>query len=105
MKSKLLILVLFALSQCTHKKSTVLFSLSFTKEMADKAQNGRLLLMLSNNDKSEPRMQISDGLKTQLVFGIDVDDMKPGQEIIISENAFGFPIRSVSGIPDRKSVV
>jgi len=37
--------------------------------------------------------------KTQLVFGIDVDGMKPDQEIIIDENAFGFPIRSITGIP------
>src|SRR5260370_20712977 len=99
MKGKLLIFALFAWLHCTQKENSVRFSVSFTKEMGDQAQDGRLLLMLANNDKSEPRMQISDGLKTQLVFGIDVDGMKPGQEIIIDENAFGFPIRSITGIP------
>src|SRR5258707_5609175 len=99
MKSRLLILALFALFHCTQKKSSVRFSIAFTKEMAEQAQDGRLLIMLANNDKSEPRMQISDGLKTQLIFGVDVEGMKPGEEIIIDENAFGFPIRSVSGIP------
>jgi len=67
--------------------------------MAEQAQDGRLLLMLANNDKSEPRMQINDGLKTQLVFGIDVDGMLPGAEITIDENAFGFPIRTLADIP------
>ncbi|MEY4930178.1 MAG: hypothetical protein RI909_902, partial [Bacteroidota bacterium] len=76
------------------------FKISFTKEMSDQAQDGRLLLMLANNNTSEPRFQINDGLTTQLVFGIDVEGMKPGDEITIhSENAFGFPIQSMKNIP------
>src|SRR5258708_10828280 len=99
MKGKLLSFAVFVLLHCTQKKNSIQFSISFTKEMAEQAQDGRLLLLLANNDKSEPRMQISDGLKTQLVFGVDVDGMKPGQEILVNENAFGFPIQSVNGIP------
>lgn len=101
MKNKLSILLLLALCfRCgPEKKDSIRFSVSFTKEMADQAQDGRLLLMLANNDKSEPRMQINDGLSTQLVFGIDIDGMQPGQEIIVDEIAFGFPIRSLSSIP------
>jgi hypothetical protein len=57
-------------------------------------------LLLANNDKSEPRFQINDGLTTQLVFGIDVEGMQPGQEIIVNtENAFGFPKRFIKDIP------
>ena len=57
--------------------------------------------MLANNDKSEPRFQISDGLNTQLIFGIDVEGMQPGQELIIddNDNAFGFPIRYLKDVP------
>jgi hypothetical protein len=80
--------------------ATFRFSVSFTKEMSDQAQDGRLLLMLANNDKSEPRFQIGEGLKAQLVFGIDVDGMKPGQEIIVDEKAYGFPFASVNEIPN-----
>ncbi len=101
MKNKLGLLLLLAIClQCgPEKKNSIRFSISFTKELADQAQDGRLLLMLANNDKSEPRMQINDGLTTQLIFGIDVDGMQPGQEIVIDETAFGFPIRSLSNIP------
>lgn len=67
--------------------------------MSDQAQDGRLLLLLANNNSSEPRFQISDGLSTQLVFGIDVEGMQPGQEIIIDESAFGYPIQSIKDIP------
>lgn len=57
------------------------------------------MLLLATNDKSEPRNQISFGLKTQLAFGIDVDGMKPGDEIIIDATAFGFPVKSTANIP------
>ncbi len=101
MKNKLAILFLLALSfQCAKReKRTIQFAISFTEAMANQAQDGRLLLMLAKNDQSEPRMQINDGLKTQLVFGVDVEGMKPGQEIVVDESAFGFPIRSLNDLP------
>lgn len=102
MKSKLLIVILLgsiAGIQCTEKREGSKFSISFTKELSDQVQDGRLLLLLANNDKSEPRFQISDGLSAQLVFGIDVEGIQPGQVITIDETAFGFPIRSVNDIP------
>lgn len=67
--------------------------------MSDQAQDGRLMLLLATNDKSEPRQQINYGLNTQLAFGVDVEGMKPGQEIVVDESAFGFPIRSIKNIP------
>ena len=39
------------------------------------------------------------GLSTQLVFGIDVEGITPGQEITIDETAFGFPKKSLQDIP------
>jgi hypothetical protein len=90
---------LLALACTNNKQAATHFVVTFTKEMSDVAQDGRLLLMLANNDKSEPRFQISDGLNAQLVFGIDVEGMKPGDEMVITETAFGFPIRSIKDIP------
>jgi len=96
------ITLLFVGISCSIPKnqSQLKFSISFTQELSDQAQDGRLLLMLSNNDKAEPRFQINDGLQTQLVFGIDVEGMKPGQEITLNnDNTFGFPIRSINDVP------
>ena len=81
------------------QSDSITFVISFTKEISENAQDGRLLLLLANNDKSEPRFQINDGLTTQLVFGVDVEGMKPGDEIVIDESAFGFPKKSVKDIP------
>src|SRR5688572_24607661 len=83
-------------THCTtpdQKRSRLKFSVTLTKEMSDQVQDGRLLLLLSTNDKAEPRNQISDGLKTQLVFGIDVEGVKPGDPMIVDASAFGFPIQ------------
>jgi len=88
--------------QCTSPTSSkkgLKFSISFTHEMSDQAQDGHIILMLATNDKKEPRNQINFGLNTQLAFGVDVDGMKPGQEIIVNDSTFGFPIRSIKNIP------
>lgn len=95
------LLLLALLMQCSlpDTRNRISFTISFTKELSDQAQDGRLLLLLANNDKSEPRFQIGDGLNTQLVFGLDVEGMKPGDKITVSGEAFGFPIRNISDIP------
>ncbi len=96
-----LLLFCFLGLQCEKKADSDFptFAISFTKEMSDHAQDGRLLLMLATSNKSEPRFQITGGLDTQLVFGIDVDGMKPGDEIIVDDTAFGYPKRSIKDIP------
>src|SRR3954470_22262857 len=89
----LLILIATQCAPSTESKKGLTFSISFTKELSDQAQDGRLILLLATNDKTEPRNQFNWGIDTQLGFGIDVDGMAPGQEIVIDEKAFGFPIR------------
>ena len=55
------------------------FLLSFPKERSSAALDGRLLLILSTDPSAEPRMQINGSPKTQMIFGIDVEALKPGQ--------------------------
>ena len=88
--------------QCTvapNVKIGLRFSVSFPPEMSDQAQDGHIILMLATSDKTEPREQINFGLNTQLAFGLDVDGMKPGQEIIVNDSTFGFPVSSIRNIP------
>jgi hypothetical protein len=40
-------------------------------------------------------MQINDGPKTQQIFGIDVDGLKPGQQAFIDGSVFGYPGKSL----------
>ncbi|NIM90742.1 MAG: hypothetical protein GTO17_07315 [Candidatus Aminicenantes bacterium] len=58
-----------------------------------------MLLMISTDEKREPRFQISDGPGTQLVFGIDVDRLKPGEIAVIDHDVFGYPLKTIAEIP------
>lgn len=58
--------------------------------------------MLSTNDSSEPRFQIGDGVDTQQIFGIDVEDAKAGQAIVFDSSVFGYPKPSLAQVPDGK---
>ena len=65
------------------------FSISFPKERSPQPLDGRLLLLLSTDPSAEPRTQISNIYpRTQIVFGVDVDGLQPGQAAVVGENAF-----------------
>lgn len=75
------------------------FAISFTGKSSTKPLDGRVLLLLSTNSAAEPRMQITDGLNTQIVFGINVDSLPPDEQAVIDSTSFGYPIRSLSQLP------
>lgn len=94
-KNFLLFILLIVLFSCSAQS----FSIRLPDSLSKKPLDGRLLLLISNNNAAEPRFQISDGTSTQLVFGIDVENWKPGTEKIISSTAFGYPVESLLKVP------
>lgn len=103
MKTSLAVLLLLLVGiGCTSPGTSekgLTFSVSFPTEISDQPQDGRLILLLATSDKSEPREQFNFGLNTQLGFGLDVEGVMPGQEVIVDGTAFGFPIRNIKDIP------
>ena len=91
------LVVALAFAGCQARRG-VQFSISFPQQQSAQPLDGRLLLLLSTNPSGEPRFQINDGIDTQLVFGIDVEGLKPAQEAVVDSSAFGYPIRSLAGI-------
>ena len=75
------------------------FGISFPQEQGAEPMDGRLLLIISTNGESEPRLQISDDADTQQIFGIDVDGLKPGAEAVVDGSVFGYPRKSLAEIP------
>lgn len=75
------------------------FEISFPGTLSAEPLDGRMLLMLSSDSSQEPRFQISDGPDTQLIFGIDVDGIKPGDAAVIDGSVFGFPLPRITEIP------
>src|SRR5277367_1684697 len=74
-------------------------SVSYPAERSAKALDGRLLFLLSNDPSEEPRMQIDDTPKSQMVFGVTVDGWKPGQSVKVGDSAAGYPVRKLSAVP------
>lgn len=75
------------------------FDVSFPVSASNEPLDGRLLLLISNNNSEEPRLQISEDLNTQQVFGVDVDGWRAGQTRTVDQTAFGYPLRSLSQVP------
>jgi len=96
---QILILSLKAQSKEQNQSCFLRFGVFFTEEKSQEPLDGRMLLMISTDEKREPRFQISDGPDTQLVFGIDVDRLKPGEIAVIDQSVFGYPLKSISAIP------
>jgi hypothetical protein len=73
---------------------------TYPSSLAAGPLDGRLLLLLSTDDKEEPRFQISDtALGTQQVFGIDVDGWKPGAVATFRPEVLGYPVASLALVP------
>ncbi|WP_036152218.1 alpha/beta hydrolase-fold protein [Maribacter forsetii] len=103
MRKILLILVVVAfVIGCTeppkleHKFS---IKVSYSAEVDSLAKDGRLLLMLSTDDSNEPRFQINDGLNTQLIFGVNVENWAKDSVITFDETVFGYPYESLKDVP------
>lgn len=75
------------------------FTISFPESASKEPLDGRLLLLISTDDSKEPRLQISEDLSTQQVFGVDIDGLKPNQAATIDSTALGYPVRSLSQVP------
>ena len=73
--------------------------ISFSDERSAEPLDGRVLLFISADGSAEPRFQISDGSRTQLVFGLNVDALKPGAEAVFDGTVFGYPLNSLADLP------
>jgi hypothetical protein len=81
------------------------FDVRFGEELSPDALDGRLLLLVSTDDSQEPRFQIKDGPDTQVVFGIDVDGLAPGEAASIGADVLGYPIDSITDLPAGDYIV
>jgi hypothetical protein len=80
---------------------TVSFAASASKVPVD----GRVLLLLSNDPTTEPRMAINDTPQSQQVFGVTVDGLKPGVAVTVGAVADGYPRASLKDVPPGEYTV
>jgi len=83
----------------TARDSNLSFEITLPSSLSNEPLDGRLLLLIANNNEKEPRFQIADGPNTQLAFGIDVENFGGNQTATFDATAFGYPLKSISQIP------
>ncbi len=84
----------------THQNNAHLrFAFSFVASESSETLDGRMLLMISADSAAEPRFQINDNENTQLIYGINVEKIKPGEKVFIDDSVFGYPLKSIREIP------
>ncbi len=73
------------------------FEISYPSEVSGEPITGRVYVMISENDRREPRLQI----RTHGVpfYGKDVEDLEPDETVVINEEIFGYPVESIKKIP------
>ena len=81
------------------------FSVTFPAARSAQPLDGRVLLVLSTDSSDEPRNQINDTPKTQMVFGVTVDGWKPGEPVMVDDKAFGYPVRRLKDVPPGEYTV
>ncbi len=74
-------------------------AVSFDESVSAESLDGRVLLILTTREESEPRFQVSAGLDGAQIFGIDIDGLAPGNEAVFDADAFGFPHESLADLP------
>ena len=76
------------------------FAISFPAARSAEPLEGRVLLFVSDDGRTEPRLQTDQyrANSTRPIFGVDVDQMQPDRPIVVDDRAFGWPVRSVRDI-------
>ncbi|WP_198675216.1 SAM domain-containing protein [Pleomorphovibrio marinus] len=96
-------LLILSIGSCNQAQygdiSPLQFQVTYPAEFGEEGFDGRLLLLISNNDEKEPRFQINDNNHTQLVFGLDVENWKPEEVLVVDGSVFGYPLGSFAEIP------
>ncbi|MEQ9426758.1 MAG: hypothetical protein RJQ09_20205 [Cyclobacteriaceae bacterium] len=98
MKNLIYLFAALYLFSCAPKEQSPKFQISYNSQLGE-SFDGRLLLMLSDNNEQEPRFQINDNPSSQLIFGIDVNDLKAGETATFDNSVFGYPLKSLTEIP------
>jgi|RhiMetdeSRZDD1v2_1073273.scaffolds.fasta_scaffold94611_1 putative esterase len=72
--------------------------MSVPSSQATAPLDGRMLLILSTDERTEPRFQVSDNDRTAQIFGVDVEGLKPGEDAVVDADVLGYPATSLADI-------
>ncbi|GGE14802.1 hypothetical protein GCM10011529_21490 [Polymorphobacter glacialis] len=75
------------------------FRLTLPATGIDASNDGRMLVIITPDGKTEPRFQVgADNLNAQ-IFGVNVDGLKPGGAVAIGPGVLGYPAEDMANLP------
>ena len=81
-------------------KDKLRFEISFPASVHVQPITGRVFVVITRDASKEPRLQAGYWSDAAPLFGADVDQLKPGQAAVIDATTLGYPVESLSAIPD-----
>jgi len=72
---------------------------AFSQGVETEAQDGRVVVVLSTDESSEPRFQVRPGHRAAQLFGVDIQRLGPGEPAIFDASVFGYPVETLSDVP------
>src|SRR5262249_40994810 len=82
---------------CLVVRAEVRFEVAFDPAVQAEPLTGRVILVITRSERPEPRLQI--GPNTTPIFGVDAENLSPGQTVVIDQGAFGHPVDSLPQLP------
>lgn len=73
------------------------FEISFAASLRTEPVTGRLIVVIARRESPEPRLTISP--YGSPVFGVDVEQLRPGSTAVIDERMLGYPLASLKELP------
>ena len=73
------------------------FEISFPASVHTEPLTGRMFLAFARQDDAEPRLQVRRyGVP---FFGVDFENLKPGEAVVIDGSTLGYPAESLADLP------
>ena len=93
-------LLSFGLFSCSNTETSPTIEIAFPEEHYQETLDGRMIVLISKNNETEPRFQLRDDSKTCQGFGMDVEDWRSGQAFQFdTEIAANYPLPKFSDLP------
>lgn len=75
------------------------FEVSYPAGLDNGPITGRVFVMISKNNRTEPRLQAGSYNASIPFFGLDVQALKPGVSAVIDTSVLGYPVENLSQLP------
>lgn len=79
------------------------FEISFSPAVSQEPLTGRMFLAVSREDDPEPRLQV--GRYGVPVFGVDFEELEPGETVVVDADTLGWPVESLAEFPPGEYAV